>query len=145
LCGDTLGATDALPGCALQRPDDAEVRTLSTSPHSVRGELVGGAYGGDDIVSCLAGCGGVRFVVDKRCVGGVNVTVETVGRQCRQVVLLRLPFVVVPLSAVTTMSGLPLRSVRDAACCIDADPSTASSMKLPRWRAVEALARASSR
>ena len=93
-----------------------------------------------------AGCGGVGFVVDERLVrGGLGDTVDTVGRQRGQVVLRQLPFRVVwPVSAVRTISGLPLRSVKDAASCIDADPEN-SSMKLPRWRAVEELARASSR
>ena len=49
------------------------------------------------------------------------------------------------LSAVRTMSGLPPRLVSDAACCIDAFASRNSSMKLARLRAVDALARASSR
>jgi hypothetical protein len=46
---------------------------------------------------------------------------------------------------VRTISGLPPRSVRDGACCIDAEPSRKSSMKLPRDRAVDELARYSSR
>ena len=57
--------------------------------------------------------------------GGVRVTVETVGRQCGHVVLLRLPLIVVlPSSAVRTISGLPLRLVRADACCIDVFAST---------------------
>ena len=55
---------------------------------------MGGAYGRDDVVNCLAGCGGVGFVVQKRCVGGVDVAVEAVSRQRGEVVLLRLPFIV---------------------------------------------------
>ena len=39
---------------------------------------------------------------------------------------------VFPVSAVRTMSGLPLRLVRDAACCIDVFAATNSSMELAR-------------
>src|SRR5215213_4583190 len=42
-----------------------------------------------------------------------------------------------PVSAVRTMSGFPLRLVKEDACCIDLDLSRNSSMKLARWRAVE--------
>jgi hypothetical protein len=109
--------------------------------------MVRTCVGGDDIVSGGAGCGGVGFVVDERLVrGGLGDTVDTVGRQRGQVVLRQLPFRVVwPVSAVRTISGLPPRSVRDDACCIDAEPSRKSSMKLPRDRAVDELARYSSR
>jgi hypothetical protein len=61
---------------------------------SARRERLGGAYGRDDVVNCLAGCSGVRFILQERCVGGIGVTVEAVGRQCGQAVLLRLPFIV---------------------------------------------------
>jgi hypothetical protein len=62
----------------------------------VRAERAGGAYGLDDVVNCLAGGGGVGFVVDERFVRGrVGDTVSTVGRQRGQVVLRRLPFRVV--------------------------------------------------
>ena len=78
--------------------------------------------------------------------GGVNVTVETVGRQCGQVVLLGLPLIIV----VSLVSGdddqrLTVEVGQGRACCIAAFASTNSSMKLPRWRAVDELARASSR
>jgi len=103
------------------------------------------AHGHDDVVNCLTGCSGVRFVLQKRCVGGVNVTMEIVGRQGGQVVLLRLHPSSAFLSAVRTISGLPPRSVSNDACCIDADPSRNSSMKLAKCLAVDELARASSR
>ena len=54
-----------------------------------------GADGGDDVADGLAGGSGVGFVVEERFVGGVSVSVETVGGQGGQVVLLGLPLVVV--------------------------------------------------
>jgi hypothetical protein len=113
------------------RSDGPMIGRLVVDIASARGERVGGAYGRDDIVNCLAGCGGVRFVVQKRCVGGVDAAVEAVDRQCGQVAIYRRCF----LTAVRTMSGLPSRLVSDEACSIDADPSIDSSMRLPRWRA----------
>jgi hypothetical protein len=48
-------------------------------------------------VNCLAGCGRVGFVVEKRLVGGVmSDTVQAVGGQCGHMFLRRLPFRVVP-------------------------------------------------
>src|SRR5215204_3031023 len=61
---------------------------------SARGKRPGGAYRGDDVVDCLAGYGGVGFVGDERIVGGLSVTVETLGRQRGHAVLLRLPLIV---------------------------------------------------
>ena len=61
---------------------------------SLRAEPVGGAHRGDDIVNCLDSYGGVGLVAYERIMGGVRVTVETVGRQGGQVVLLRLPLIV---------------------------------------------------
>jgi hypothetical protein len=61
---------------------------------SARGKRPGGAYRDDDVVDCFAGYGSVGFVVEERSVGGVGVSVESVGRQCGHAVLLRLPLIV---------------------------------------------------
>lgn len=109
---------------------------------SARGQRLRVAYCRDHVMNCLAGCGGVRSRSDPWVASPCRwrLFVNNVARwscfDCRS----SAPF----LSAVRTISGLPLRSVKDAASCIDADPEN-SSMKLPRWRAVEELARASSR
>jgi len=112
---------------------------------SARGARVGGAYGRNDVVNCLAGCGGVGFVVQKRCVGGVDVAVEAVGRQRSEVVLLRLPFIVGVSIGGEDDKRLTVEVGQGRRWCTEADPSTDSSMKLARCRAVEELARASSR
>jgi hypothetical protein len=81
--------------CA-QRPEGVRTVTSLTPDHR---EASGWELrtGRDDAVNCLAGCGRVGFVVDERFVGGgLGDAMGTVGRQCGQVVLLRLPFIVVP-------------------------------------------------
>ena len=98
----------------------------------------------DNVVNCLDCCGGVGFVVDERFVGwwrwrhGRRVLVDSAAWPYAP-----SPVAVAscPVTAVTTMSGLPLRFAIDDACWIAVDPSTDSSMKLLRWWAVDELAR----
>src|SRR5215207_4563058 len=101
---------------------------------SARAEWLRAPYRRHDVVDCLAGCGGVGFVVEKRLVDSVAIC------SCAD-----LCFASFPVSAVRTISGLPLRLVRADACCIDVFATPYSSTKLARWLAVEELARASSR
>ena len=105
-----------------------------------------GAYRDDDIADCLGGYGSVGFVVEKRLVGSVRVPVETVGRQCGHLVLLRLPLIVGDsLVCGEDDQRLAVEAGQGRRLCDDLEPSRNSSMKLARCRAVEELARASSR
>ena len=127
----------------LSSAKQADARVVEIA--SARGERSGGAYGLDDVVDGLAGCGGVGFVVSR---DSWVVALATRWRLLVDSVAMWSCFCFhpasFPVSAVRTISGLPLRLVRDAACCIALFASTNSSMKLPRLRAVDALARASS-
>ena len=96
------------------------------------GQGLAGADGGDDVADGLAGCGGVGLVVEERFVGGVGVTVETVGRQGGQLVLLGLPLVVVVAlvggedDQRLTVAGWSATTPAASPC----SPATNSSMKL---------------
>src|SRR5215213_6466897 len=97
--------SDVAPGHSWHSSDfkrSTRGRAVGTVPPSLRqppalacGKWLGGAYRDDDVVDCLAGYGRIGFVGDERIVGGVRVTMETVGRQRGHVVLLGLPLIVV--------------------------------------------------
>jgi hypothetical protein len=60
----------------------SQFHRLSDSPTaSARGKWLGGVYGDNDVVNSLASCGGLRLVFQELRVGGVNVTVQDIGRQ----------------------------------------------------------------
>ena len=110
-----------------------------------RDERAASAHGGDDVMNCLAGGG----------VGLVLMSESSVAFACRWRLLVDSVAMwscfdchcssVFSSSAVRTISGLPLRLVRADACCIDVFATAYSSTELARCRAVEELARASSR
>ena len=67
-------------------------RSNPLAPTSGLGERSICPNGLDDIAYCLAGCGGIRLVENKRGVGGVGYNiVAAVGRQGGQLVLRRRP------------------------------------------------------
>jgi hypothetical protein len=99
-----------------------------------------------DATTSLAGCGGVGLVLGERLVGsGLGDTWRLLVESFAIWSCGDCHFASCPVSAVRTMSGLLSRLVKEDACCIDLDPSRNSSSQLARWRAVEELARASSR
>src|SRR5215207_1298549 len=64
---------------------------------SARAEWLRAPYRRHDVVDCLAGCGGVGFVVEKRLMGRVmSDTVQAVGGQCGHMFLRRSMFRIVP-------------------------------------------------
>src|SRR5215218_6305043 len=98
-----VGAELAIPACRayLMRQQSKEGPPMPPAqPQRVRLPIAsfgrkraGGAYRRDDVVDCLAGCGRVGFVVEKRLVSGVvGNAVHAVGGQCDHMVLRRLLF-----------------------------------------------------